>query len=156
MLGLAAFGAKLGAVSKMQRANDGTESKDSGTGQSYYSDIADAYKRFLYVSPDYIPINNNTNDVRRNAMGPEETAGSVLRYSPSWLVSIVSFGLWASPVKNEMLATIDEALASAQKAAVTLIKERKAAIEIGEDTTDVDLLGQICEWLTYFWDAVDF
>ena len=47
-----------------------------------------------------------------------------------------------------MLATVDEALASAQKAAAILIKERKAALEIGEDATDVDLLGLICGSLT--------
>ena len=147
MIGLAAFGMKLGAVSEMQRANGGGESKDSGAGESYYSDLADVYKRLLYISLPYLPTRNSTNGMYRDAMGSEETAGSVLlRYAPSWLMSLISFGLWASPIKNEMMTTVDEALASAQKAAATLIKERKAALEIGEDATDVDLLGLICEW----------
>ena len=79
-------------------------------------------------------------------MGSEETVGSVLvRYTPSWLMSIISFGLWVSPIKNKMITTIDEMLASSKKAAATLIKERKAALENGKDVTDVDLLGLICE-----------
>ena len=79
-------------------------------------------------------------------MGSEETAGSVLlRYAPSWLISIITLGLRASPIKNKMMATIDEALASAQKAAATLIEERRVAFESGKDAADVDLLGLICE-----------
>ena len=45
-----------------------------------------------------------------------------------------------------MMVMVDEALASAQKASAILIKERKAALEIGEDATDVDLLRLICEY----------
>lgn len=105
----------------------------------------------------YFPPYNSTDVEYRDAMGSEETAGSVLlRYAPSWLMSLISFGLWASPVKNEMMTTVDEALASAQKAAATLIKERKAALQIGEDETDVDLLGLICECLIYLLAVVGF
>ena len=50
MIGLAAFGMKLGAVSEMQRANGG----DSGVAESYHSDLAEIYKRLLYVPLTYL------------------------------------------------------------------------------------------------------
>ena len=135
---------KLGAVSEMQRVNG---VGGSCATESYHSDLADVYKRLLYVSLPYLPTRSSANVVYRDAMGSEETAGSVfLRYAPSWLMSIISFGLWVSPIKNKMMVMVDEALASAQKASATLIKVRKAALEIGEDATDVDLLRLICEY----------
>ncbi|KAK7460593.1 hypothetical protein VKT23_009314 [Stygiomarasmius scandens] len=120
MIGLAAFGRSLGAVAKMSSGS--VSCLDS---ESFYSDLAEVYKSLL------------------DAMGGEETAGAVLlRYAPSWLMSMVTFALRVSPIKNELLSKADEALVSAQAAAAALIAERKKTLQLLTDEED-DLLSLI-------------
>jgi hypothetical protein len=82
-------------------------------------------------------------------MGGEETAGAVfMRYAPAWLMSVITFAMRISPVKNELLSTVDEALASAQKAATTLITERRKTLMLLKDEEEDDLLSLICKLLS--------
>ncbi|EIN09899.1 cytochrome P450 [Punctularia strigosozonata HHB-11173 SS5] len=103
MIGLAAFGTKLGAVNKMQ-------------GGESISDLADAYKGVL------------------DAMGAEETAASIfIRYSPAWLISILTL------FPNKLMQVVVQSLSRAHDVASTLIQERLKDIQDG--ATSVDLEG---------------
>ena len=91
MIGLAAFGMKLGAVSEMERANGGG---DSGVAESYHSDLADIYKRLLYVplttTLSSIDVVQGCDGIRRNSWFSPPTLRSFLAHVPHlfWAMGI--------------------------------------------------------------------